>query len=142
MNLAVSGGVAGVKDEKLIQFPKLRYIHMWDVNLVLEHLQKLGGNKLTTLSFKLVVLMALTSANRVSELQVLDLQFCNYKHNGILFKLASLTRKNQLGASLKECFFASFPGDDQLCIVQCLRHYEAMTVEYTLTNQTHCFCLM
>ena len=46
--------------------------------------------------------MALTSANRVLELQALDLRFRYYKHNGVLFKLASLTKKRQLGASLKD----------------------------------------
>ena len=71
--------------------------------------------------------MALTSANRLSELQALDLRFRYYKQNGVLFKLASLTKKRQLGASLKECFFPSFPGDDRLCVVQCLRQYEAVT---------------
>ena len=110
--------------------PQPRYTHTWDVNLVLEHLKQLGENKglsLKILSGKLVVLMTLTSANRLSELQALDLRFCYCKHNGVLFKLASLTKKRQLGATLKDCFFASFPGDDRLYVVQCLKQYKAVT---------------
>ena len=60
--------------------------------LGVEHLKQLGENEglsLKILSGKLEVLMALTSANRLSELQALDLQFRYYKQNGVLFKLAS-----------------------------------------------------
>ena len=109
--------------------PQPRYTHTWNVSLVLEY--KLGGNKglsLKALSGKLVFLMALTRANRLSELQALDLCFCYYQHNGVHFKSTGfLTKKRQLGAPLKECFFASSPGDNRLCVVQCLRQYEAVT---------------
>ena len=60
--------------------------------LGVEHLKQLGENEglsLKILSGKLDVLMALTSANRLSELQALDLWFRYYKQNGVLFKLAS-----------------------------------------------------
>ena len=110
--------------------PQPRYVHTWDVDVVLEHIKELGENKnlsLKTLSCKLVVLMALTSANRVSEIHALDLRFRYYKSDGVLFKLASLTKKRQLGSSLKECFFSSFGEDNRLCVVQCLKQYESMT---------------
>jgi len=76
--------------------PQPRYTHTWDVNTVLVHITQLGENKdlpLKALSSKLVVLIALTSASRVSELQALDLHFHYHKPNGVLFKLASLTKK-------------------------------------------------
>ena len=52
--------------------PQPHYIHTWDVDIVLGHIKGLDENKnlsLKTLSCKLVVLMALTSANRVSGYQ-------------------------------------------------------------------------
>lgn len=110
--------------------PLPRYTHTWDVNVVLKHIKNLGENKNLSrkiLSCKLVVLMAITSANRISELQALDLRFRYYKTNGVLFRLASLTKKRQLGAPLKECFFASFPENEDLCVVQCLKQYETLT---------------
>jgi len=76
--------------------PQPCYTHTWDVNTVLVHITQMGENKdltLKALSSKLVVLMALTSASHVSELQALDLHFHYYKPNGVLFKLASLTKK-------------------------------------------------
>ena len=97
--------------------PQPRYTSTWDVNLVLEYITHLGENKdlsLKQLSFKLLVLMSLVSASRVSELHALDLRFRYHRPNGVLFKLASLTKKRQPGAALKECFFASFPEDSRL----------------------------
>ena len=53
---------------------------------------------LKLLSLKLAMLMSLTSASRVSKLQALDLRFRQYTVNGMVFKLASLTKKCQTGA--------------------------------------------
>ena len=79
------------------------------------------------MSLKLVLLMALVSANRTSELQALDLHFRSYSPDGVLFRLASLTKNRNLP---KECFFASFPHDSRLCVVQCLQVYEEVTKKY------------
>jgi len=113
--------------------PQPRYTHTWDVSAVLNHIAHLGNNRdlsLKQLSFKLLMLMSLTSASRVSELQALDLRFCRYTTDGVVFKLASLTKKCQAGASLKERYFASFVDNDKLCVVQCLKQYEAVTNQF------------
>ena len=55
--------------------PQPRYTHTWDVQ---NHITELGDNgslSLKQLSLKLVMLMSLTRASRVSELQALDLCF-------------------------------------------------------------------
>jgi len=103
---------------------------MWDVSQVVDYVARLGENKdlsLKDLSSKLLILMALTCASCVSELQALDLHFRHYKPNGVLFKLATLTKECQLGAPLKEIFFAPFTQDSNLCVVKCLKHYEHRT---------------
>jgi len=113
--------------------PQPRYTHTWDVSAVLNHIAHLGNNRdlsLKQLSFKLLMLMSLTSASRVSELQALDLRFRRYTTDGVVFKLASLTKKRQAGASLKERYFASFVDNDKLCVVQCLKQYEAVTNQF------------
>lgn len=50
--------------------------------------------------------------------------------NGVVFKLASLTKKCHAGAPLKEVSFTSFTGNDRLCVVQCLKQYEAVTNQF------------
>ena len=107
--------------------PRLRYTCTWDVDVVVQHLKGLGNNadlSLKTLSGKLTLLMALTLASRRSELQALDLRF---KPEGVLFRLASLTKKRKVGSSPKECFFTTFVEDRSLCVVQCLQRYEKIT---------------
>ena len=76
------------------------------------------------------MLMPLITASRVSELQALDLRFRKYTQNGVVFRLTSLTKKHQAAAPLKEVSFASFTGNDRLCVVQCLKQYEAVTNEF------------
>ena len=83
-----------------------------------------------SLSGKLALLMALVSASRSSELQSLDLSFRIFKPEGVLFKLACLTKKRKLGAPLKECFFGAFQGDKRLYVVECLRQYERKTLRF------------
>ena len=59
-----------------------------------------------------------------------DLRLRLYTVNGVVFKLASLTKKRQTGAPLKELSFASFTANDRLCVVQCLRQYETVTSQF------------
>lgn len=77
-----------------------------------------------------MMLMSLTSTSKVSELQALDLWFYQYTENGVVFKLASLTKKRQAVTPLKEVSFASFTDNDRLCVVQGLRQYEAVTNQF------------
>ena len=113
--------------------PKPQYCNTWDVAAVLSWIKDQGDNQdlsMKELSGKLSLLMALVSANRTSELHALDLRFRTYSPDGVTFKLASLTKKRKVGAPLKECFFASFPHDSRLCVVQCLRAYEKVTENF------------
>ena len=100
---------------------------------MVEYVANMGDNKdlsLKSLSGKLCLLMALVAASRTSELQALDLRFRVFKPEGVLFKLASLTKKRKVGAPLKECFFGAFKEDGCLCVVECLREYERRPLEF------------
>ena len=118
--------------------PRPRYTYTWDVDVVVRHLKGLGSNtglSLKTLSRKLILLMSLTLASRTSELQALDLRFRHFKPEGVLFRLASLTKKRKIGSSPKECFFRGFPEDSNLCVVQCLCQYEKVTQPFRQVTQ-------
>ena len=49
--------------------------------------------------------MALVEASRTSELHVLDLQYHIYRPEGVMFRLASLTKKRTPELPPKEVFF-------------------------------------
>ena len=101
-----------------------RYSDTWNVDMVIRHLQSLGNNSKLTLKVlgqKLALLMALVEASRSSELHALDVRYRVFKPEDVLFSLPTFTKKKVCGAPPKQLFFAAFPKDHNLCVVQCLR---------------------
>jgi len=110
--------------------PQPRYTTTWDVDVVIKHLQSLGEKEnlpLKILTQKLALLMGLIGANRVSELQALDLQFHTYRPEGVCFQLPTLSKKSKTGAQFT---FGAFPTDNCLCVMRCLRQYEVVTLKH------------
>ena len=85
---------------------------------------------LKQLSQKLAILMVLVEASRISELGALDIRYRVYKPEGVLFRLANLTKKRKVGAPPKEVFFGAYPPDERLCVVETLKQYESRTKQY------------
>ena len=83
--------------------PKPRYNSFWDINSVLSYLEGLGPD--TSLSFKnisskLVMLLALTSLFRVSEIAAIDFKSIVFSGPVVKFSLSRL-RKSQRKGSLQ-----------------------------------------
>ena len=76
------------------------------------------------------MLLALTSAERGSELAAHDLRFRKYHPEGVEFNLPELTKSVRVGKNLKVSFHASFLQDKTLCPCECLRAYEARTADF------------
>ncbi|KXJ07709.1 hypothetical protein AC249_AIPGENE19166, partial [Exaiptasia diaphana] len=109
--------------------PQPRYTHTWDVNLVLNYILSLKKNKLLKLkelSFKLLILFALTCPERTSSLAKLDLRYSKFLPEGVTF---SLTCPRKAGNPDKPAvaFFASFKENKNLCPVRCLKRYVKAT---------------
>ena len=99
--------------------------------MVIRYFQSLAKNDTLTLkqlSQKLVLLMALVEASKVSELQVLNLRYQSYHLEGILFQLPTLGKKRTVGAPPKQLMFGAFPSDSRLCVMKRLRQYETETL--------------
>lgn len=110
--------------------PQPRYSFTWDVSVVVEYIRGLGLNtslSLKLLTQKLAMLLALTSAERSSELAAHDLRFRRFYPEGVVFNLPCLTKSIRTGKNLKQSFHASFPEDKNLCVVECLKEYESRT---------------
>ena len=104
-----------------------RYVNTWDVEKVTQYLASLGPNHqliLKQLSKKLVVLLALSSAERGSELMAHDLRYRRFHPEGVSFNLPELTKGVRVGKPLKTSFHASFPQNELLCPRLCLEEYE------------------
>ena len=107
-----------------------RYQHSWNVDIVLNYLRTLPGNKelsLKLLTQKLAVLLALTAPKRSSELQLLDLRFMRILPEGVEFKLPGLTKTSREVTSV---FFAKYVDCDDLCVLRCLQCYIGRTSSF------------
>jgi hypothetical protein len=109
--------------------PAPKHTTTWDVDTVLDYLNGLPDNAcldLQQLSHKLTMLLALTNADRCSDLAALDLSYRTYLGNGVRFIIPGLTKTRVSGPPL-EALYPAFPENQKLCPVQTLRAYEQRT---------------
>ena len=120
--------------------PQPRYTKTWDVDILVQYLCSLGDNatlSLKQLSHKPATLMALVGANKVSELQSLDLPFRLYRPDGAHFVLPSLGKKRTVRAPPRQVVFEAFSQDKTLSVVECLRCYENKTRAFRSDEADH-----
>ena len=116
--------------------PAPRYTTTWDVDRVLIYIHNLPENgqlSLAVLAHKLAMLMALSNADRCSELASLDLRFRAYLREGVKFVIPGLTKTRRSG-SPKEVLYPSYPEDEKLCPVRTLESYELRTKQLRLQS--------
>ena len=110
--------------------PLPRYTSTWDVNAVLLYLKSLGPTSdltLKQLTYKLVMLLALTRPSRSADLSSLSLARRRFCPEGVTFLPATLAKQSRQGKPLVEFFFPCFPHDENFCLVRTLRQYESVT---------------
>ena len=107
--------------------PQPRYCFIWNVQAVIDFIKSEWGQNEDLsdkyLTYKLTMLLALTSASRVLGLQHLDVRFMTKGTNNYMFsfgKLHKAWRKRKSPPSLK---VYSFEEDTKLCVVATLDDY-------------------
>ena len=121
--------------------PQPRYQSVWNVAVVLDFLKNLGSNSglsRSQLSEKLVTLLALSRAPRISELHSLSTAAIRFLPDGVEFVLTSPTKTQRHGAP-KVFFVPSLPQDPLLCPVACVRDYLAVTKPQRISGRTALF---
>ena len=110
--------------------PKPKYAGTWNVQTALsflESLEPLGDLTLKQLSYKTVLLLALTSAARAHELSSLDLTYSLKKEGSWEFTLPTHTKTSRPGHPARKIFLPSFPGNLKICVVRSLTAYVEKT---------------
>ncbi|KAM4705063.1 LOW QUALITY PROTEIN: uncharacterized protein WCC33_009911 [Rhinophrynus dorsalis] len=108
--------------------PQSRYISIWNVNCVLNFLELWPPNdqlSLKQLSAKLTMLLCLISFKRVSDVRALDISHRTFIPSGVQFRVFRRTKTN-----VRTITYPAFGAQPQLCVVQCLREYEARTAQF------------
>ena len=81
------------------------------------------------------MLLALTNADRCSDLAALDLNFRTYLTNGVRFVIPGLTKSRKSGVPI-EAFYPGFTEDPRLCPVLALKVYEGKTKSLRKSSQS------
>lgn len=107
-----------------------KYAQIWKVSDVLNFLLKLGDNEhlsLKNLSFKTVMLCALASPRRVSELAALTLATVVKKPDHWHFPIPGMTKNRRIGGQAHSADIFFFPENPLLCPIKSLEEYIVRT---------------
>ena len=102
-----------------------KYAVTWDVCKVLEFLKSLPEIKLLTLkeiTFKLLMLISLTSADRSQSIAHMDISNMAISHNKVVFYVTDILKTSRPGKMCKEIVLPSF-SDKKLCVKFVLSNY-------------------
>ena len=102
--------------------PLPRYTKTWDVNTVLQYIGSLGDSQdltLKDLTLKLVMLVALTTAQRGQSLHLMDTQGMVREEAAYTFMLSSSIKQSKPGSPPSELVIKlnAYPDDSKLCVV-------------------------
>jgi site-specific recombinase XerD len=116
----------GVFNEK----PALpRYNCTWDVNIVLSYISSLddhedcASNKLKFLSFKLIMLLALTTGQRLQTLFYIDIRNIDICEQYVKIRCGDLLKTSKVGSQLPELYIEAYARNPNLCVVKTLCCY-------------------
>lgn len=112
--------------------PKPRYNSFWDIGSVLSYLEGLGPDtslSLKSLSSKLVMLLALTSLFRVSEIAAIDFKSIVFSGPVVKFALGRLRKSHRKGC-LQVSSLNRLNSSPLICPVSCLERYIFVTRDF------------
>ena len=115
--------------------PLPKYTSTWKVQTVVTYLESLGNNdkfSLTQLTWKTVMLLALTQPSRSANLSQLDLHRLSYCPEGATFIPTALAKQPRQGKTIWEFFFPSFPDNTILYPVSTLKAYEDIHCSFAI----------
>ena len=102
-----------------------RYSFVWDIEIVLSHIKDMPPSSelpLQKRSWKLATLLALTNANRASDLHLLDVNFVQITEQYASFKIAGLSKTRHSGPP-REVTYTRFRETEIICPVTTLSVY-------------------
>ena len=106
--------------------PTPRYQSTWDVKPVLTYLSSLHPVEkleLKTLTLKLIMLIALVSAQRGQSLHILDTAYMKEAPDVFEFLLSEHIKQRRPGYKTPSVILKAYPADSSLCVVTCLKEY-------------------
>lgn len=102
----------------------------WAVSDVLKYLKSLSpvtDLSLKLLSYKLVMLLALTTGQRLQTLHAMDIRNIVFSEDSIKIRIGNLLKQSRVGNHLHEIYIESYKLDEDVCVVKTLGVYLSKT---------------
>ena len=118
-----------------LRTPAPRYDFIWDASAVLNFLRKLPDDNvlpLKLLTFKLVMLIALVSGQRVQTLSCLNLRFSYRVYDSLIFIIPDLTKTSGPVKITAQVVLSLYDHNKKICVIRCLTKYLSRTLLKTL----------
>ncbi len=106
--------------------PEPRYEFIWDVKIVLNFLRKWSPHGMLTLkqlTLKLVMLIALVTAQRSQTIHKLHLDNLTLNSSTAIFSITDKVKQSRPGMPGVTVSLTAYPMDKRLCVVTYLEHY-------------------
>ena len=130
-----------LKDAFQLRPPQPKYSEFWSVDKVLCHIRSWGSNEslsFQNLSWKLAMIMALSSASRSSDLSRLSVNHVNFFPSRTVFLPKGLAKQSRSTHLPQEVSFSKFE-DPILCPVDCLQQYLVVTSAFRSKTEDKIF---
>ena len=121
---------------KRLSFP--RYEQTWNVDVVLKFLRTLSPVNtlsLQSLTWKLVMLLALVTGQRVQTLACLDLTYMKVTDKNVFIQVREILKSSKPGKHLEPINIPAFVDDPRLCVVRVLQEYIRRTDDIRKTRK-------
>ena len=115
-----------------------KYNVTWDVETVIKILKSWSPIKhisLKLLTFKLVMLLALTTGQRMQSLCLIDIRNLELRTTYVKLRYGDLLKQTKPGRHLSELFIEAYKPDYRLCVVLTLSEYLERTCDLRNNNQ-------
>lgn len=110
----------------------MKNVCIWDVSIVLHYLRKLSPVNtlsLQDLTYKLVMLIALTNATRSQTIKFLNIDYMEKLKDQYLFHLDVLLKQTRPGYKNPDVILKAYPIDRRTCVMTVLKEYLKQTHE-------------
>ena len=113
--------------------PVARYCMVWDVNIVLSNFYPLDDLPLSILTYKLTMLLALATHQRVQTLKAISVVDIKVFRDSVFIPIKQLL-KHSTQQNYKQAFYLHAFPDPAICVIATLKHYLDRT---SLLRGTH-----
>ena len=103
-----------------------RYDHIWDVDIVIEFLKNFypyDGMPLSILTMKLVMLLALSTAQRVQTLHSLNIKDVVFTEDLVTIPITDILKQTSIKNRKFTLYLHAYKSDTAICVVEALKVY-------------------